>query len=70
MPWKGAVGGGIASPAGSPGTQPELQVSVGSSTEWASQGGNRVNNSNEAECELLLWWAGGVPAVSLTGGSS
>lgn len=41
-------------PAGSPDTQPELQVSVGSYEEWASQGGNRVNNSNEAECELLL----------------
>lgn len=36
------------------GTQPELQVSVGSGEEWASRGGNRVNNSNEAECELLL----------------
>lgn len=45
---------GIASPAGSPGTHPELWVSVGSYKEWASQGGNRVNNSNEAECELLL----------------
>lgn len=45
---------GIASPAESPGTQPALSVSVGICEEWASQGGNRVNNSNEAECELLL----------------
>lgn len=45
---------GIANPAESLGGQPELLVSVGSCEEWASQGGNRVNNSNEAECELLL----------------
>lgn len=45
---------GIECPAGSPGIQPEFQVSVGSGGEWAGQGGNRVNNSNEAECELFL----------------
>lgn len=51
---EGGLSEGTASPTGSPRTQPELQVSVGSYREWASQGGNRVNNSNEAECELLL----------------
>lgn len=45
---------GIATPAESPGGQPGSPVSVGICEEGASRPGNGVNNSNEAECELLL----------------